>query len=473
MANNFLNEDFLLHTETSRKLYHEYARKMPIFDYHCHLPVREIAENKRFANLTRIWLEGDHYKWRAMRAFGIEERLITGDASDYEKFVAWARMVPYTIRNPLYHWTHMELKNPFGITDRLLGAETAREIYDRCNELLQTEGFRARTLMLKNDVRVVCTTDDPADSLEYHQAIRDDPVFSIKVLPAFRPDKALAVDKPALFNGWIEKLAEASGLEIKDFSSFLEAIKKRHDFFHRAGCRISDHGLEAPYAEDYTEHALASIFKTVRGGGRLEAGEILKFKSAVLFELALMNADKGWTQQLHLGALRNNNSRMFQRLGPDSGFDSSGDFELARPLVRFLDRLDSRNKLAKTILYPINPRDFEMVAAIIGSFQEGTVRGKMQLGSAWWFNDQKDGMERHLNAFSNIGLLSTFIGMLTDSRSFLSYPRHEYFRRLLCNLIGTEVENGELPADTAFLGKIVQDICYTNAENYFGIKAEE
>ncbi len=469
MSKEFLDDDFLLQSEPARRLYHEYAKDMPIFDYHCHLPVREIALNRQFENLTRIWLSGDHYKWRAMRTFGIDERYITGDASDYEKFEAWAATVPYTIRNPLFHWTQMELKNPFGISNKLLNPVAAREIYETCSALLQTEDFRARSLMQHFKVRAVCTTDDPVDSLEYHLKIKEDKNFKIRVLPAFRPDKAMAVEDPSSFNDWVGLLERAADMDIRNLSTFRSALEKRHDFFHEAGCRVSDHGIEQPYAEEYTEKEISSIFGRVRCGKRLEPEEILKFKSALLFELAVMDSEKNWTQQFHFGALRNNNTRMLGRIGPDSGFDSMGDFEIARPLVRLLDRLNSRDKLAKTILYVLNPRDDELIAAICGSFQDSSVPGKIQFGSGWWFNDQKDGMERQMNALSNLGLLSRFIGMLTDSRSFISYPRHEYFRRILCNLLGRDVENGELPDDMELLGRIVQDICYNNAVNYFGI----
>jgi len=472
MNSPFLSENFLLQNETARRLYHEYAAPMPIFDYHCHLPVSEIADNRRFANLTQIWLAGDHYKWQAMRAFGIAERCITGEASEEEKFASWAQVVPFTIRNPLYHWTHMELKDPFGIVDKRLGPDTAAEIYRRCNALLQGEGFRARALMLHFKVKAVCTTDDPTDSLEHHRRLREEASFTVRVLPAYRPDRAMAVESPAAFKSWLEKLERAAGMEIRDYAGFLEALRRRHDFFHENGCRLSDHGLEQPYAEEASEREAASIFKKLRRATALETGEILKFKSAVLYELAVMDAEKGWTQQFHLGALRNVNSRMFQTLGPDAGFDCIGDFEQARPLVRLLDRLDRAGRLARTVLYVLNPRDNEMLASIAGSFQDGSVPGKMQFGSAWWFNDQKTGIEAQLNALSNLGLLSRFVGMLTDSRSFLSYPRHEYFRRILCNLLGAEVERGELPADLPHLGGIVQDICYRNAVRYFGIPVE-
>lgn len=469
---NFLTKNFLLHSKAAITLYHEYAKDMPIFDYHCHLPPSEVAQNTQFKNLTHIWLYGDHYKWRAMRTNGVAEKYITGNASDWEKFQAWATTVPYTIRNPLYHWTHLELKRPFGITDKRLSPNTAKEIYDHCNALLATEEFRARGIMQKMNVKVVCTTDDPVDRLEYHQQIKQDTGFAIKVLPAFRPDKVMAVESPEIFNEYIGKLEQAADVDIRDYDSLLTAVKKRHDFFHEMGCRLSDHGLETAYAEDYTEQETKQIFGKVRSGKHLEQGEILQFKSALMIEFGRLDHARGWTQQLHLGALRNNNTRLFKQVGPDTGFDSIGDFEIARPLSKFLDRLDMSNQLPKTILYNMNPKDNEVLATMIGNFQDGSVPGKMQFGSGWWFLDQKDGMERQMTALSNMGLLSRFVGMLTDSRSFLSYPRHEYFRRILCNLIGNDVENGELPDDIEHLGKIVQDICYNNAVNYFGIEVE-
>lgn len=472
MLNEFLDENFLLHSESARRLYHEFAASMPIYDYHCHLPVREIAENRQFNNLTEIWLEGDHYKWRAMRIHGVDERLITGEASDYEKFEAWAATVPYTVRNPLYHWTHMELKNPFGITGQVLNAETARDIYDTCSAMLQREDFRARSLMKRRNVKIVCTTDDPVDNLKYHHQIREDQDFAIKVLPAFRADKAMAVEQPQPFNEWLRSLARSADMEISSYSRFIEAIRQRHDFFHQFGCRLSDHGIEQPYAAEYTEGEIGAIFNKVRSGEALEKPEILKFKSAVLFELAVMDGEKDWTQQFHFGAMRSNNTLMFEKLGPDSGFDAISDLPIAHGLVKLLDRLNRAGKLARTIIYVLNPRDNELVASIAGCFQQGPVRSKIQFGSGWWYNDQKDGMERQINALSNIGLLSGFVGMLTDSRSFLSYPRHEYFRRILCNMIGREMEAGEIPNDLPLLGKIVQDVCYNNALNYFGIDVE-
>ena len=465
----FLSKNFLLRRKTARILYHEYARKMPIFDYHCHLSPADIAQNTQFRNLTHIWLAGDHYKWRAMRACGVDERSITGDATDWEKFQAWAATVPSTIRNPLYHWTHLELKRPFGLKDVLLSPSTAQMIYEFCNELLAEEDFRARGIMKQMNVNVVCTTDDPADTLEYHQQIQQDKSFTIKVLPTFRPDAAMAVESPERFNAYLSKLEAAAGMEIATYSSLLEAMQKRHDFFHQMGCRLSDHGLETAYAEDYTEQALNKIFDKVRGGAALTPLEILKFKSAMMVEFGRMDHAKGWTQQLHLGALRNNNSRMFKRVGADAGFDSILDVEVARPLSKFLNRLDETEQLPKTILYNLNPAHNEVLATMLGNFQDGRTPGKMQFGAAWWFLDQKDGMETQMNALSNMGLLSQFVGMLTDSRSFLSYPRHEYFRRIVCNLIGEDVENGEIPDDIEHLGEMVQDICYNNAVKYFGI----
>ncbi|UCF99703.1 MAG: glucuronate isomerase [Spirochaetaceae bacterium] len=475
MAVNFLDEDFLLSTEFARRLYHEYAEGLPIFDYHCHLPVAEVADNRQFENLSRIWLAGDHYKWRAMRAFGVEERLITGDAPDWEKFAAWAETVPFTVRNPLYHWTHMELKDPFGINGKLLSPDTAREIYDHCNALLQRREFRARGLMEHFKVKVVCTTDDPTDDLEHHRRLAEElsgGSFGIRVLPAFRPDKAMGVERIKDFIAWVIKLEKSTDMLIGDYRSFLEALRKRHRAFHELGCRLSDHGIEQPYAADYTEKEIAGIFKKARAGGSLSGEEVLKFKSAALFELAGMDGEAGWTQQFHFGALRNNSSRMYAAIGPDSGFDAMGDFEIARPLVRLFDRLDSTGKLARTIVYTLNPRDNELAASILGSFQDGSVAGKMQLGSAWWYNDQIDGMRRQMEALSNVGLISQFVGMLTDSRSFLSYPRHEYFRRLVCDIFGQDVESGLLPADMPHLGGIVRDICWNNAVRYFGIPLE-
>ena len=467
----FLSEDFLLQTAAARRLYHDYAEAMPIFDYHCHLPVEDIAGDRIFPNLTRIWLYGDHYKWRAMRANGVPERLITGEADDWEKFAAWAATVPKTLRNPLYHWTHLELKRYFGITDRLLNPETARDIYDRAGALLQTPEYSARAILTRMKVKVVCTTDDPTDDLGHHRALEADPDFTVRVLPAFRPDKAIAVEDPAAYNTYLERLAAVSGVPIADYDALLAALKARHDFFHQAGCRLSDHGLERPYAADFTPEDIGRIFAKVRRNEPPTPQETEQFKTALLLDLARMDAERNWTQQFHFGALRNTNSRAFRELGPDTGYDSIGDWLLAAPLARFLDRLAREDRLARTILYVLNPRDNDLVAAMIGNFQDGTVPGKIQFGSGWWFNDQKDGMQRQIDALSNMGLLSRFVGMLTDSRSFLSYPRHEYFRRVLCNLLGTDMEQGELPHDFDLLGGMVQDICYHNAVGYFGIDA--
>jgi len=462
----FITEDFLLQTRTAKILYHERAKQMPIYDYHCHLPAELIAADHRFDNLTQAWLTGDHYKWRAMRTNGVAERFITGGASDYEKFEKWAQTVPACLRNPLYHWTHLELKNPFGIKDKLLGPGTAKQIYEACSEMLRTADFSVRSIMRKMNVKLVCTTEGPLDSLEHHKKIRQDG-FEIKVHTAFRPDQAMAVEDIQSLNVFIEKLGLLCDKEIKDFDSYLGALRQRHDYFHQNGCRLSDHGIETAYAEDYTQSEIDNIFHKILRGQNLEPVERLKFKSAMMVELALMDCDAGWVQQLHLGALRNNSTRLFRTIGRDIGCDSMGDFEIARPLSKFLDRLDTNNKLPKTIVYNLNPRDNALCATMVGNFQDGSSPGKMQYGSAWWFLDQKDGMEDQMNVLSNMGLLSRFVGMLTDSRSFLSYPRHEYFRRILCNMLGNDVEAGLLPKDMDLLGRMVEDICFNNAKSYF------
>jgi glucuronate isomerase len=471
MAKQFLTEDFLLQTKTARNLYHEHAEKMPVYDYHSHLPAYQIASDHRFENLTQAWLYGDHYKWRAMRTNGIGEKYVTGNASDSEKFEKWAQTVPYCIRNPLYHWTALELKNTFGIKDRLLGPETAREIYETCSEMLRTPEFSVRNIMRKANVRLVCTTEGPLDSLEHHKKIRGGH-FDIKVHTAFRPDKAMAVEDITSMNVFIDKLEQVCNMEISNFHSYIKSIWKRHAYFHENGCRLSDHGLDTAYAEDYTEKEIEKIFTRIRTGKDLDLSQCLKFKSAMMVELALMDYESGWVQQLHLGALRNNNTRMFNTLGRDIGCDSMGDLEIARPLSKFLDRLDKGKKLPKTILYNLNPKDNALCATMIGNFQDGSVPGKMQYGSAWWFLDQKDGMTEQMNILSNMGLLSRFVGMLTDSRSFLSFPRHEYFRRILCNILGNDVETGMLPDDSDLLGKIVEDICFNNAKNYFPMELD-
>jgi glucuronate isomerase len=464
----FLDEHFLLSNETARRLYHEHAAKMPIIDYHCHLPPADIAGNRQFENLTKIWLEGDHYKWRAMRSNGVDEHFITGEASDWEKFEKWAETVPYTMRNPLYHWTHMELKKPFGV-QKLLNKESARAIYDTCNDLLQTPGFSSRGLMQQFRVEAVCTTDDPADDLRYHKSIRESG-FDIGVYPTFRPDRAMAVDDQESFNAYIDSLAAAANVEITDFQRLIDALRKRHDFFADMGCRLSDHGIEHIYAADFYDHEIKNIFARIRSGNALDGDEQLKFKSAMLIHFGIMDHEKGWTQQFHLGAMRNNSSRMVRQLGPDTGFDSIGDFDQGRALSRFLDKLDSSNQLTKTVLYNLNPTDNYLFATMIGNFNDGSTPGKIQFGSGWWFLDQKEGMEWQMNALSNLGLLSRFVGMLTDSRSFLSYPRHDYFRRILCNLLGQDVENGELPAEMDWLGSMVENICYNNARDFFKLK---
>ncbi len=461
-----MNENFLLENKAAEALYHGYAKDMPIIDYHCHLSPSDIAADRRFENITKIWLDGDHYKWRAMRAYGVDECYCTGDASDYEKFEKWAETVPHTLRNPLHHWTHMELQRPFGI-HKLLNAGTAREIYDETTQHLQTDAFTARNIMRHFKVEVVCTTDDPIDSLEHHQKVSDDG-FEVRVLPTWRPDRAMMVDDPVVFNIYVDRLEEVANCSISRFKDFLQGLKIRHDYFHTMGCRLSDHGLETIFTADYTEREVDGIFFRVRQGILLSPDDILKFKSAMLYHLALMDHEKGWVQQFHLGALRNNSTRMFHRLGPDKGFDSIGDFEIGRPLSRFLDMLDMDDRLAKTILYNLNPRDNELIATMAGNFNDGTVKGKMQFGSGWWFLDQKDGMIKQMNALSSLGLLSCFVGMLTDSRSFLSFPRHDYFRRILCNLLGKDMEKGEIPHDMDLVGGMVKDICYNNAKHYFG-----
>ena len=471
MKDIFITENFLLQNDRAVALYHEYARDMPIIDYHCHLPPQQIAEDYRFENITQAWLYGDHYKWRAMRAAGVPEAFCTGEATDWEKFEKWAETVPLTLRNPLYHWTHLELKRPLGISDRLLGPATARGIWDETSAKLAEDAFSCRGIMQQMNVVLVCTTDDPVDSLEHHAVIAADSSFGIKVLPTFRPDRGMAVDSPSEFNSWVERLSEVSNVDVKDdFGTFLGAIRQRHDFFHSMGCRLSDHGVEMLYATNYTASEINTIFRRIRRGNELRPKEVLKFKSAMLYEFALLDHEKGWVQQYHLGAMRNNNTRFFKAIGPDTGFDSMGDFEVAAPLAEFLDRLDRDQRLARTIFYNLNPADNDVVATMTGSFQDGRTPGKMQLGSGWWFMDQKDGMERQLNSLSNQGLLSQFVGMLTDSRSFLSYPRHEYFRRILCNLLGTEMQQGLLPDDMNLIGALVQDVCYNNAARYFGFE---
>jgi len=463
----FMDDNFMLDNEVSQDLFHNHAKNLPIIDYHCHLNPEFIAKDRKFDNLGQIWLEGDHYKWRAMRTNGVDERFCTGkDTTDWEKFEKWAETVPYTMRNPLYHWTHLELKTCFGV-EKILKPETAREIFDECTAKLRTPEYSARNLMRKYKVETVCTTDDPVDSLEYHIQLKNEG-FEIKVLPTWRPDKAMAVEVPANFRAYIEKLSAVSGVTISKFDDVLTALQKRHDFFESVGCRLSDHGIEEFYAEDYTKAEIEAIFYKVYGGKELTKEEILKYKSAMMYEFAIMDAKSGWTQQFHYGAIRDNNSRLFANLGPDTGFDSIGDFTVAKNMSKFLNSLDKSNQLAKTILYNLNPRDNNLIATMIGNFQDGSVAGKMQFGSGWWFLDQKYGMTEQMNSLSILGLLSRFVGMLTDSRSFLSYPRHEYFRRIMCNLIGVDVVNGEIPAsEMEFIYKMVEGISYYNAKNFF------
>jgi len=462
---NFLDEHFLLNTKTAQTLYHEYAKNMPVIDYHCHLLPAQIASDHQFQNITEAWLYGDHYKWRAMRTNGVDESYATGAKSDLEKFQQWAATVPYTLRNPLYHWTHLELQRYFGITD-VLSSKNANEVFEKASTLLQTPAFSVRNLLRKMNVALVCTTDDPLDDLAFHHQMKKEG-FEIPILPAFRPDNAMNVSDPENFNKYIQKLQTVTGISIASFDDYLYALQSRHDYFAEAGCSVSDHGLEEIYAEDFTGSEIDAIFNKIHGGKSLNEIEQRKFKSAMLIHFAEWDHEKSWVQQFHLGALRNNNARMLNQLGPDTGWDSIGDFSQGKALAKFLGKLDTENKLAKTIIYNLNPADNELMATMVGNFNDGSVAGKVQYGSAWWFLDQKDGMVKQMNALSNMGLLSKFVGMLTDSRSFLSFPRHEYFRRILCNLFGEEIENGEMPNDIEWVGNIIQDICYRNARNYF------
>lgn len=461
----FMDQNFLLQSETAKLLYHDYASAMPIFDYHCHLSTREIAEDKQYDNLGEVWLAGDHYKWRAMRTNGVAEDFVTGDTSWRDKFHKWAETVPQTLRNPLYHWTHLELQRYFEI-DALLSPVTADAIYEECTAKLRTPEYSARNLMRKMNVKTVCTTDDPVDSLEYHQQVAADG-FDIRVRPTFRPDKAMNLSNVQEWKRYIQVLADTTKLSIVNCDVLLEAIDRRHEYFHSVGCRLSDHGVA--YVPDAVAGAgeLETIFSRAMAGQAVSLEDREKFEAWFLYEVGKMNHARGWVQQFHVGVFRNNNSRLFEKLGPDTGFDSIADYRQGPGLMRLLDRLDSTNQLAKTILYNINPCDNELMATMIGNYQDGSCPGKIQFGSGWWFLDQKDGMTRQMNALSSLGLLSRFVGMLTDSRSFLSYPRHEYFRRILCNLLGTDVENGEIPGDMELLGRMVKNISYNNAVEYF------
>jgi len=461
---SFLNEDFLLHSEPARELYHDYANTCPIIDYHNHLSPKDIAENRQFESLTTIWLEGDHYKWRAMRANGVDERFITGNAEPLEKFLAWAKTVPATLRNPLYHWTHLELKRYFGVAE-LLNEKSAPEIYKHCTSKLQQNDFRVQPLLTGMKVKVVCSTDDPTDSLNYHKEMASH-ITDLKMLPTFRPDKAYASGHVENYNHYLDLLSEVSGITIESFGDLIAALRNRIDYFDSHGCKAADHGLECVGDVNSTQKGEV-IFKKVRTGSQLTAEEQLILQGAVLLELGKMYNEKNWVQQFHIGAIRNNNSRLLNSLGPDTGFDSVGDFSQSRNLSSFLNKLDQTNQLAKTVLYNLNPADNEVFATMTGNFCDGSIPGKIQWGSAWWFLDQKDGMEKQINTLSNMGLLSRFIGMVTDSRSFLSFPRHEYFRRVLCNLLGNDISKGELPNDVKLIGTMVQDICYNNVKNYF------
>lgn len=463
---SFINDDFMLSNKYAKELYHGHAEHMPIIDYHCHLIPQMIADNWQFKDITELWLGGDHYKWRAMRGNGVPEEYITGGMSSWEKFEKWAETMPYTMRNPLYHWTHLELKRVFGI-DKLLSPATAREIFEECNAMLATPEFRGQELIKKFNVETVCTTDDPADDLRYHKQIMENP-FGVKVIPAWRPDKAMAIEDPKAYKAYLVKLGEAAGMEIRSYSDLMEALRKRHQFFESMGCKLSDHGLETFYAADYKDIEIEAIFKLVLLGKTPSASELEKFRSACLHDFAVMDAEAGWAQQFHIGAIRNNNTKMFNILGPDTGYDAIHDVQCAEAGHKFFNRLTLEGRLAKTILYCLNPKDNEVLMTMAYTFNDGTFPGKMQFGSGWWFLDQEDGMRKQMNALSVLGLISRFVGMLTDSRSFVSYPRHEYFRRILCDVLGNDIEKGKLPAsEMEFIGKMVSDISYNNAKNYF------
>ncbi len=463
----FMDENFILSNSTAQTLYHEYSEKMPIIDYHCHINPKEILDNKKFKNITEVWLYGDHYKWRQMRTFGIDEKYITGDGSDYEKFLAWAKTVSHAIGNPLYHWTHLELKRYFGI-EEVLSEKTAQAIWEKCNEMLQKDEFTVRGLIKRSNVKVICTTDDPVDSLEYHLALKEDTSFDVKVLPAFRPDKALGVNKDT-FKDWFKQLEIAVGKEIKNFDEYLDALKSRVEFFNEVGCRVADNALDFVPRGNATLEELREIFAHVLNDGQVSFEDENKLRVYLLKFFGKLYHDLGWVNQFHMNCVRDNNKTMYNKLGPDTGFDALNDTEVAVPLSNLLNALNEENALSKTIIYSLNPNDNTVIGTLLGCFQGDGIKGKIQHGSAWWFNDHKLGMEAQIKSLANLGMLSTFVGMLTDSRSFLSYTRHEYFRRILCNVIGEWVENGELPNDTEFLGQIVSDISYNNAKNYFNM----
>ena len=464
---SFIHENFLLETKTAQRLFHTYAAHQPIIDYHCHLPPKDVADDRRFANLFEIWLEGDHYKWRAMRASGVPERFCTGDAAPHEKFLAWARTVPQTLRNPLYHWTHLELKRYFGI-DELLDEKTADSVWERANEALTSPQLSAKGILGKFCVKAVCTTDDPAEPLTYHETIAASGLPT-KIYPTFRADRVMDPHQPEVFNPWVDKLGKTANVDIAQMQDLLDALRKRHQAFHDFGGRLSDHGLDQCYAADCTDAQAKSIFDKARAGRAATAEEREAFASYIMVYFGRLDAEKGWTKQLHLGARRNANTRALKSLGRDTGYDSIGDLPQIDALGRYLDRLEQANALPKMVIYNLNPADNYAFATMIGNFQDGSVAGKIQFGSGWWFLDQKEAMEWQLNALSNNALLAHFVGMLTDSRSFMSYPRHEYFRRVLCNLLGREMETGELPNDDAMIGAMVERICYKNAEKFFGL----
>lgn len=462
---SFINDDFLLTTDAARELYHGYAEKMPIIDYHCHLPPAEIAEDKTWENIAQVWLGGDHYKWRQMRSNGVDERFVTGDASWHDKFVKFAETMEVLLKNPLFDWSHLELARYFGVEERL-SRETAESIWERCNARLREPGFSARGFMVRSNVKAVCTTDDPVDTLEHHKAVADSG-FAVRVLPTWRSDKAGKIDEPAAWNAWMDRLAAAAGTPVRTWDDFLDAMDKRHAFFESRGCVVSDYGITEIFAAPYTTGEIKAIFRKVREGGVATPAEAYKFKSAWLYEGLCADARANWSTQLHYSCLRNANSRMMQKLGPDTGFDCIGEWNVAESLARLFDRLESEDALPRTILYSLNPKDNEMLASLMGSFQKGPDRGKLQLGAAWWFLDQKDGMKKQIEALAALGCLGNFVGMLTDSRSFLSYTRHEYFRRILCGKLGEEMARGEIPNDIAWVGGLVEDIAYNNANRYF------
>jgi len=462
---SFINDDFLLTTDAARELYHGYAEKMPIIDYHCHLPPAEIAEDKTWENIAQVWLGGDHYKWRQMRSNGVDERFVTGDASWHDKFVKFAETMEVLLKNPLFDWSHLELARYFGVEERLSRA-TAESIWERCNARLREPGFSARGFMVRSNVKAVCTTDDPVDALEHHKAVADSG-FAVRVLPTWRSDKAGKIDEPAAWNAWMDRLAAAAGTPVRTWDDFLDAMDKRHAFFESRGCVVSDYGITEIFAAPYTTGEIKAIFRKVREGGVATPAEAYKFKSAWLYEGLCADARANWSTQLHYSCLRNANSRMMQKLGPDTGFDCIGEWNVAESLARLFDRLESEDALPRTILYSLNPKDNEMLASLMGSFQKGPDRGKLQLGAAWWFLDQKDGMKKQIEALAALGCLGNFVGMLTDSRSFLSYTRHEYFRRILCGKLGEEMARGEIPNDIAWVGGLVEDIAYNNANRYF------